>query len=162
MGVNSCKKKIMFRGINAINIDGKGRLAVPTRYRDALSAQEGAPLVVTIDPKETCLLLYPAAAWQVIEDNLQRLPSFNEAARRIQRLLIGHATDVELDGSGRLLLPPLLRDYAKLDKRVVMIGQGNKFEVWDETLWQSKRDQWLADEATGAAGLPDEMKTFSL
>ena len=102
----------MFRGINAINIDGKGRLAVPTRYRDALVSQDGASLVVTIDTEETCLLLYPAKQWQVIEDNLQRLPSFNAAARRIQRLLIGHATDVELDGNGRLLLPPLLRTTA--------------------------------------------------
>ena len=148
----------MFRGINVINIDGKGRLAVPTRYREALSSS----LVVTIDTEETCLLLYPATQWQVIEDNLQRLPSFNVAARRIQRLLIGHATDVELDGNGRLLIPPLLRDYAQLDKRVVMIGQGNKFEVWDESLWQSRREQWLADEASKEDGLPDEMKTFSL
>ena len=148
----------MFRGINAINIDGKGRLAVPTRYREALSSS----LVVTIDTEETCLLLYPAMYWQVIEDNLQRLPSFNAAARRIQRLLIGHATDVELDGHGRVLLPLLLRDYAHLDKRVVMIGQGNKFEVWDESLWQSRREQWLVDEASREDRLPDEMKTFSL
>ena len=152
----------MFRGINAINIDGKGRLAVPTRYRDALGSQEGASLVVTIDTEETCLLLYPTKQWQVIEDSLQRLPSFNAAARRIQRLLIGHATDVELDGNGRVLLPQLLRDYAHLDKRVVMIGQGNKFEVWDESLWQSSREQWLADEASKEDSLPDEMKTFSL
>lgn len=152
----------MFRGINAITIDGKGRLAVPTRYRDALSAQDKAALVVTIDTEETCLLLYPAAQWQIIEDKLQSLPSFNAAARRIQRLLIGHATDVELDSNGRVLLPPLLRDYAQLDKRVVMIGQGNKFEVWDEALWQSRREQWLAEEASKADGLPDEMKTFSL
>ena len=151
----------MFRGINAINIDGKGRLAMPTRYRDALVGQEGASLVVTIDTEETCLLLYPTKQWQVIEDSLQRLPSFNAAARRIQRLLIGHATDVELDSNGRLLLPPLLRDYAHLDKRVVMIGQGNKFEMWDETLWQTRREQWLEDEASGTDGLPDEMKTFS-
>ena len=160
--LNSHNIKIKFRGINAINIDGKGRLAVPTRYRDALGGQEGASLVVTIDTEETCLLLYPIKQWQVIEDSLQRLPSFNAAARRIQRLLIGHATDVELDANGRLLLPPLLRDYAHLDKHVVMIGQGNKFEVWDETLWQSRREQWLEDEAAGVDGLPDEMKTFSL
>ncbi|AHE67672.1 division/cell wall cluster transcriptional repressor MraZ [Legionella oakridgensis] len=151
----------MFRGINAISVDAKGRLAVPVRYRDALG-QDRAPLVVTIDTEETCLLLYPARQWQVIEDNLQRLPSFNTAARRIQRLLIGHATDVELDSNGRILLPPLLRDYAQLSKRVVMIGQGNKFEVWDESIWQSKREQWLAEEASREDGLPDEMKTFSL
>ena len=152
----------MFRGINAINIDGKGRLAVPTRYRDAISGYNPASLVVTIDTEETCLLLYPTHEWQLIEDNLQRLPSFNAAARRIQRLLIGHATDVDLDGNGRLLLPPLLREYAHLDKRVVMIGQGNKFEVWDEALWQLRREQWLVDEASKTNALPDEMKTFSL
>ena len=152
----------MFRGINAINIDGKGRLAVPTRYRSALGEGDSTSMVVTIDTEETCLLLYPTKQWQVIEDNLQRLPSFNAAARRIQRLLIGHATDVELDGQGRVLLPPLLRDYAHLDKRVVLIGQGNKFEVWDDTLWQSRREQWLEDEASKVDELPDEMKTFSL
>lgn len=152
----------MFRGINAITIDGKGRLAVPTRYRDDLAALEKAALVVTIDTEETCLLLYPVSQWQLIEAKLQSLPSFNAAARRIQRLLIGHATDVELDSNGRVLLPPLLRDYAQLDKRVVMIGQGNKFEVWDETLWQTRREQWLAEEASQEDGLPEEMKTFSL
>ena len=151
----------MFRGINSISIDGKGRLAVPTRYRDALG-QDRASLVVTIDTEETCLLLYQATQWQVIEDNLQRMPSFNAAARRIQRLLIGHATDVELDANGRILLPQLLREHAQLEKKVVLIGQGNKFEVWDEAVWQSKREEWLAEEASGVDGLPDEMKTFSL
>lgn len=151
----------MFRGINAINIDGKGRLAVPARYRDALG-QDGHSMVVTIDTEETCLLLYPAKAWQVIEDNLQQLPSFNPAARRIQRLLIGHATDVELDGNARILLPVLLRDYAQLAKRVVLIGQGNKFEIWDEVIWQARREQWLVAEASKDDGLPEEMKTFSL
>ena len=151
-----------FRGINAINIDGKGRIAVPTRYRDALLVEDAGALVVTIDTEETCLLLYPVKAWQMIETNLQRLPSFNAQARRIQRLLIGHATDIELDSHGRLLLPSLLRDYAKLDKRAVLIGQGNKFEVWDESLWQIRRDEWLAEESSGEGGLPDEMKTFSL
>lgn len=152
----------MFRGINAITIDTKGRLAIPTRYRNALGAEEKIPLVVTIDTEETCLLLYTAAQWQVIENNLQKLPSFNAAARRIQRLLIGHATDVEVDANGRVLLPTVLRTYAKLDKEVVMIGQGNKFEVWNKELWESKREQWLLEEATKVDGLPEEMKTFSL
>ena len=152
----------MFRGINAINIDGKGRIAVPTRYRDALLAEDAGAVVATIDTEETCLLLYPVKAWQVIESNLQRLPSFNAQARRIQRLLIGHATDLELDSNGRLLLPPLLREYAHLDKRVVLIGQGNKFEIWDEALWQTRRADWLAVEASGEDSLPVEMMTFSL
>jgi MraZ protein len=152
----------MFRGINSITIDIKGRLAIPMRYRDALGAEEKKPLVVTIDTEETCLLLYTAAQWQVIENNLQKLPSFNAAARRIQRLLIGHATDIELDGSGRILLPPVLRTYARLEKDVVMIGQGNKFEVWNKELWELRREQWLAAEAAQTDGLPEEMKTFSL
>jgi MraZ protein len=148
----------MFRGINAITIDGKGRLAIPARCREAL----GEHVVVTIDTEEACLLLYPAKCWQVIEDNLQRLPSFNAAARRIQRLLIGHATDVILDGNGRILLPLVLRDYAKLDKQVVMVGQGNKFEIWNELSWQTRRQQWLDEESAGDMSLPDEMKTFFL
>lgn len=148
----------MFRGINAITIDGKGRLAIPARCRDAL----GEDVVVTIDTEEACLLLYPAKCWQVIEDNLQRLPSFNAAARRIQRLLIGHATDVMLDGNGRVLLPSVLREYAKLEKQVVMVGQGNKFEIWNESCWQTRRQQWLDEESSGGEGLPDEMKTFFL
>lgn len=152
----------MFRGINSISIDTKGRLAIPTRYRAALSTADNTPLVVTIDTEQTCLLLYPAAHWQIIEDNLQKLPSFNAAVRRIQRLLIGHATDVEIDGNGRILIPNQLRSYARLEKEVVMIGQGNKFEIWDNELWESMRGQWLAEEATKTGGLPDEMKTFSL
>jgi MraZ protein len=147
----------MFRGINAITIDGKGRFAVPARYREGLGEQ----VVVTIDTEEKCLLLYPVSHWQVIEENLQRLPSFNAASRRIQRLLIGHATDVDLDGNGRVLLPSLLRDYACLKKNIVLIGQGNKFELWDEDGWQARRQQWLDDESV-SAGLPDEMKTFFL
>jgi MraZ protein len=152
----------MFRGINTITIDAKGRLAIPTRYRSALGGTEKVPLVVTIDTEETCLLLYTATQWQIIEDNLQKLPSFNAAARRIQRLLIGHATDVELDANGRVLLPPVLRQYARLEKDAVMIGQGNKFEVWDVVLWESMRGKWLAAEAAKTDSLPDEMKTFSL
>ncbi|QBR83920.1 division/cell wall cluster transcriptional repressor MraZ [Legionella israelensis] len=152
----------MFRGINAITIDTKGRLAMPTRYRDALGEGERKSLVITIDTEETCLLLYPASQWQLIEDKLQKLPSFNATARRIQRLLIGHATDVELDANGRVLVPPVLREYAKLEKKVVMIGQGNKFEVWDEQLWQSRREQWLAEEASKEEGLPEELRDISL
>ena len=78
----------MFRGINAINLDSKGRFAIPSRYREGLGEQ----IVATIDTEEPCLLLYPVLQWQTIEDGLQKLPSFNAAARRIQRLLIGHAT----------------------------------------------------------------------
>lgn len=154
--------KIMFRGINAIHIDGKGRLAIPTRYRESLGADSDNALVITIDTEETCLLMYPLHQWQVIEEKIQRLPSFDPVARRIQRLLIGHATDVVLDGAGRLLLPQVLRDYAQLDKRVLMIGQGAKFELWSEQLWETRRDRWLQEESARMGQLPDELKTFYL
>jgi MraZ protein len=154
--------KNMFRGINAIHIDGKGRLAIPTRYRDTLGGDSDNALVLTIDTEETCLLLYPLQQWQVIEEKIQRLPSFDPVARRIQRLLIGHATDVVLDNAGRLLLPQVLRDYAKLDKRVLMIGQGAKFELWSEQLWEARRDHWLQEESARMGQLPDELKTFYL
>lgn len=148
----------MFRGMHAVTIDGKGRLPVPVKIREEL----GSAVVITIDTEERCLLLYPVEQWKAIEENLQRLPSFNEAARRIQRLLIGHAADIDMDSQGRLLLPSLLRDYARFDKHVLMVGQGNKFEVWDDAVWQSRREEWLAMEASTKQVLPDEMKVFSL
>ena len=116
----------MFRGLHNINLDAKGRLAIPTKYREPLAELCGARLVVTIDTEERCLLIYPANEWEVIEAKIEALPSFNKAARRIQRLLIGHATDLELDGSGRILLPQPLREYAGLDKESVLMGQGKR------------------------------------
>lgn len=148
----------MFRGINTVTIDAKGRLSMPSRYRDAL---DGGSMVVTIDTEENCLLLYTLAAWLPIENKIQQLPSFNPAARRIQRLLIGHATDVELDGSGRILLPQYLRDYATLDKQAVLIGQGNKFELWSEPVWTEKRDAWL-DQAFVPGEMPVNIDDIAL
>jgi len=92
-----------------------------------------------------------------------RLPSLNPAARRLQRLLIGHATECELDGHGRILVPPPLREFAGLDRRVVLIGQGNKFELWDEATWTERREAWL-QEAEGEAieALSPELASLSL
>lgn len=151
----------MFRGINAVVLDAKGRMALPTRCREQLQRDEIDQLVVTIDTESPCLLLYPLPEWELIEEKLQALPSFNQAARRIQRLLIGHATELELDSSGRLLLPQLLREYAKLDKRIMLVGQGKKFELWDEVQWQERRTSWLLDEAN-AADLPEELQLLAL
>lgn len=153
----------MFRGVNAINIDAKGRIVMPTRYRERLQQENENQIVMTIDTDERCLLLYPLKAWEVIESKLAQLPSFNPQARRIQRLLIGHATEGELDSHGRILVAPLLRDYAGLVKHSVLVGQGNKFELWDEGHWQERRALWLAEEASKeCADLPDEVKSLSL
>lgn len=152
----------MFRGVNGINIDAKGRIVMPTRYRERLLGEFHGRIVMTIDTEERCLLLYPLTAWEDIESKLAALPSFNPAARRIQRLLIGHATEAELDSQGRILLAPLLREYAGLDKRIMLVGQGKKFEIWDEDHWQKRRSQWLEEESSTDSVLPDEVKLLSL
>jgi MraZ protein len=152
---------LAFRGINSVNIDAKGRFAMPTRYRDALINENEGKLVVTIDVEEHCLLLYQNSEWEKIEAKLAALPSLNPVSRRMQRLLIGHASDVEMDGSGRLLLPPLLRDYAKVDKHVVLLGQSNKFEIWDEALWKSQRATWLKEDLN-LDELPEEVQNIAL
>ena len=150
----------MFRGVNALNLDIKGRLAIPTRYRDEIVRLANGRMVITVD-RDHSLLLYPLPEWEEIERKLVKLPSFNVQARRLQRLLIGHATEVEMDGNGRILLPPLLREFAGLDKAVVMIGQGNKFEIWDEAKWNERRAEWLT-AAEGEGELPDELGSLSL
>lgn len=152
----------MFRGINAINLDAKGRIVMPTRYRASLSQKDNGQLIVTINTEADCLLLYPLSSWKVIEAKIESLPSFNPTTRRIQRLLIGHATEVEMDGNGRILLPPLLREYATLDKKAMLLGQGKKFEIWDEKLWHTNRDKWLKEEINLDQDLPDDMKSLSL
>lgn len=151
----------MFRGVNRLNLDAKGRLAVPTRYRERLQERCASELVVTID-RDHCLLIYPLPEWQEIERKLMKLPSFNKAARNLQRLLVGHATEVEMDGQGRVLLPPALRDFARLEKHVVLIGQGNKFELWDEESWNSQRDGWLDEVNLDDLDLPVDFETLSI
>ncbi len=153
---------MLFRGVTELNLDAKGRMAMPTRYRERLNERSDGRLVITIDTEERCLLIYPQPEWEAIEQKLDALPSFNSQARRVQRLLMGHATDVEMDGNGRLLLPPPLRQYANLDKQVVLIGQGKKFELWDAALWNAQRDNWLADESIADGQLPPELQNLSL
>jgi MraZ protein len=137
-------------------------MTMPTRYRERLNERCAGRMVVTIDTDERCLLLYPLPEWEIIERKLDALPSFNAQARRVQRLLTGHATDTDVDSNGRLLLPPPLRQYASLEKQVVLIGQGKKFELWDAALWSARRDEWLAEETVGDGALPAELQSLSL
>lgn len=150
----------MFRGATKISLDAKGRLAIPARYRERLAARCEGQLVCTVD-QDHCLLLYPLPDWEDIERRLMRLPSFNAQARRLQRLMVGYASEMELDGHGRVLIPRELREFAGLDRAVILIGQGNKFELWDEARWNERRDEWLAGEGEGLA-LPADLETFAL
>lgn len=149
----------MLRGVHSLSMDSKGRMAIPSRFRDALIDACKGELVLTIDTEELCLLLYPLREWEVIQQKIESLPSYNKAVRRIQRLLIGHAADIEMDGAGRILVPGPLRDHARLDKRVVLLGQGNKFEVWDEEYWQQRRDDYLQDDNLD---IPEALQELSL
>lgn len=153
----------MFRGLNSLNMDVKGRVTIPTQYRQAVTEEANGQLVITIDTEDRCLLLYPLPQWRMIEERLEHLPTFQPAARRIQRLLIGHATELELDRNGRILLPALLREYAGLDKTVMLVGQGKRFEIWGDSQWQMHRDAWLAEGmGEDGAGVPPELSSLSL
>ena len=151
----------MLKGINNISLDAKGRFAVPTRYREELMASCDGKLVVTID-RDHCLLIYPQPEWQEIERKINKLPNFNKRARSLQRLLVGHATEIDMDGNGRMLLTTPLRKFAGLEKHAVLIGQGNKLELWDETRWEQKRDQWLEENDLDGDDLPPELESLSL
>lgn len=151
----------MFRGLNTINLDAKGRLAIPAKYRERLAMLCGGRLVVTIDTEERSLLIYPIDEWEDIEAKITALPSFDPNARRIQRLLVGHATDVEIDGSGRILLPAALREYAGLIKETVMIGQGKKLELWSKEAWEGTRDEYL-EQANDESQLSEQIMSISL
>lgn len=144
-------------------MDTKGRMAVPTRFRDVVSEQSDGKVVVTIDIEDRCLLMYLLPDWDPIEKKISSLSSFNKANRRVQRLIIGHATELEMDGNGRLNVPAPLRQYAELEKKILLVGQGNKFEIWSESTWNSSREQWLAEAAEAAEEvLPDDLKMISL
>ncbi len=149
----------MFRGATKVTLDAKGRFAIPTRYRERIAARCDGQLIVTVD-KDYCLLIYPYPDWEEIERKLMRLPSLNKRARRLQRLMIGHATEIEIDGHGRILLSRELREFADLSRQAVLIGQGNKFELWDEERWNVKRDEWLSDE--DETDLPAALESLSL
>ncbi len=147
-----------FRGVTQLALDAKGRFAIPAKHRDALAAGRGGRLVITADLGR-CLLLYPLSAWEPIEAELMKFSSFNEQIRGLQRLLVGHADEVDLDSAGRILVPPALRRYANLDRQIVLVGQGHKFELWDEAQWQAQTAQVIAFPA---ASLPPELAGFSL
>jgi MraZ protein len=150
----------MFRGANKLTLDIKGRMVMPTRYRERLQERCGGKLVVTVD-KDQCLLIYPFPDWEEIERKLMKLPSFDRQSRQLQRLMVGHATELDLDAQGRVLLPPNLREFASLTRDAVLIGQGLRFELWDEEKWNQRRDEWLASEDS-ATDVSADLEALSL
>ncbi len=147
----------MFLGSHAITMDAKGRLAIPAKIRDALASLCGGRLVITAHTEERCLLVYPETQWDELLPQIEALPNINRRARMAQRLLLGYATPLEMDGNGRVLLPPPLRDYAGLEKKLLLVGQGKKLELWSESSWFD----WL-NTAGEDDDMPEEMLSLSL
>ena len=135
-------------------------MAVPARQRELLSVLSDGQVVITVDTQSPCLALYALPEWERIERDVQALPALNPVVKRFQRLVLGYASELQLDGNGRVLVPSALREYAQLDKRSVLVGQGNKLELWDEMLWTERREQWLDEESESQ--LPEELKSLSL
>ncbi|WP_333607289.1 division/cell wall cluster transcriptional repressor MraZ [Arsukibacterium sp.] len=154
----------MFRGSFTLNLDDKGRLALPARYRDSLLSDVQGQMICTIDLHDPCLLLYPLTEWEEIEEKLKALSSLNPQERRLQRLLLGNATDCDMDKSGRILLPAHLRQHAGLAKSIRLVGQLNKFEIWDETSWQQRlsADIELEQAQAGEGELSERLQGFIL
>lgn len=130
-------------------MDAKGRMAIPKRYREAIDEASDGQLIATIDLHSPCLLIYTIDEWEVIERKLMSLPNMDPQSRMVQRLLLGHASEIEVDSQGRVLLPPLLRDHAKLEKNLILLGQGNKFELWSKQAWDASRPEMLGTAALG-------------
>lgn len=151
----------MFRGAQQVTMDTKGRIMLPARLRQILDAHGNQQLVVTIDVMEQCLLAYPVKAWESIESALLALPNLDPQTRQIQRLILGHATELAPDAQGRILIPGLLNEYAKLSKNVILLGQGNKFELWDAGHWHKRSQDWLKS-GVQLDDLSDVLKGVSL
>jgi len=134
---------------------------MPARYRERLLDGCGGKLVVTVD-RDHCLLVYPLPEWEIIESKLIQLPSLNKQARLLQRLLIGHATELDMDAQGRILLPSILREYAGIEKKAVLIGQGKKLEIWDESTWNESQEAWVEAVQADDGELPSSLEELSL
>lgn len=148
----------MFRGATSLNLDVKGRLAVPSKHRDALQAQCAGNLVLTAHP-HGCLLLYPQPAWEPIQAKMMALSSFDKQSSALQRLLVGYAEDITLDSAGRLLVSPSLREFAGVEKQAMLVGQGSHFELWNMDAWRVQLERVMSgNEIT----LPPELEGFSL
>lgn len=137
-------------------------MAIPSRYRERLSGLADGQLVLTMNPLDHSLWLYPLNEWEVIEQKLAELSDFDLQSRRTKQMMRGYASDCQLDAQGRILIPQGLRDYAGLNKHAVILGQGNKFEIWNQATWEEQRDKWLAQVGNEDGQPVDAMQSLSL
>lgn len=148
----------MFQGATALNLDAKGRLAIPARHRESLAAASGGRVVLTAHPHR-CLLLYPEPAWAPIRDQVLAASSLNPQSAAIKRLLVGNARDEGVDAAGRLLVAPELRQFAQLEKQIWLVGQGTHFEIWSDANWQRQMEVFTG---IGDQALPSDLEGLAL
>ncbi|GAB2625388.1 division/cell wall cluster transcriptional repressor MraZ [Novilysobacter erysipheiresistens] len=148
----------MFQGETAITIDDKGRLAVPTAHRDVVARECGNHLVITYNPFESgSLYIYPLAIWERVRDQVNKLPRAKKVNRNLQLKLVGAATFVELDGNGRITVPASHRAAVGIEKKAVLLGMGDKFELWSEQAHHAQIRQTVSDD-----DLSDELLDLQL
>ena len=141
----------MFQGASSLSLDAKGRLSVPTRHRDVLAATASSQLTITKHP-HGCLMVFPRPEWEKFRERLAQLP---KSAQWWKRIFLGNAMDVDMDGTGRVLISPELRAAAGLTKEAVLLGMGNHFELWDKATYDEQEAQAMQGE------MPDAFKDFS-
>jgi MraZ protein len=141
----------VFQGASSLSLDGKGRLSVPTRHRDVLAATAGGQLTITRHP-HGCLMIFPRPEWEKFRERVSAVPM---QAQWWKRIFMGNAMDVELDGTGRILISPELRAAAGLEKETMLLGMGNHFELWDKSMYEAKEAEAIRGD------MPDVFKEFS-
>ena len=152
----------MFRGFSTVSIDSKGRMAIPSRYRDRLTEMAEGLLVLTLNPFDHALWLYPLPDWDEIEIKLSELSDFDLQSRRTKQMMRGYANDCKMDSQGRILVPQELRDFADLQKQAAILGQDNRLEIWNQANWEKQRDKWLSQVGSEDGEVPESLRTLSL
>ena len=163
VGLSATTMMSMFRGISSAKLDAKGRLTLPVRFRERLIALAEGKLTVTLDPFEKCLALYPRLQWKELERELGDLPNTkNKSVRWLPRIMIGFATDLDLDGNGRILLPAELRNESGLEQELVLVGQGKKVEIWPRETWRERVNAYISEDGGASLAEVDEIAKLSI
>ncbi len=152
----------MFSGNSSLSLDSKGRLAIPSRYRARLAEMCDGNLVQTINPLDRCVWIYPQNEWEIIDAKLRQLSDFDKQSRRTKQMMLGYAEECSLDSHGRIRVPSSLKEYAGLEKQAVILGQGNKFELWDESAWNTQHDEWLKSLEENSGDPSEPLQQLSL
>lgn len=146
-----------FRGIKEVSLDSKWRLAIPTRFRELAQEICGCELILNVNPFNRCITVYPLKEWERIEAQISSYPDAIEDQRAMRNLLMGYATELEMDSAGRFVVPQMHRKYAGIDKDAVVVGKANKFEIWNADRWHESTEQTFANGSMGEKPLSDEV-----